>query len=92
MASPEDDIRYWKAQVDELQGVVSRLETRLSSIVRLLPIDRLLLIEKDGVAADTLLRSQDLFEGWEETTALTVSDVGTELSLVWERLALPEES
>jgi hypothetical protein len=92
MTPPEDDIRYWKAQADELQGVVSRLETRLSAIVRLLPLDRLVLLDKDGDAADTLLRSRDLFEGWEETTALTVSDVGTEMSLVWERLALPEES
>jgi hypothetical protein len=92
MASPEDDIRYWKAEADELRGVVSRLEARLSAIVRLLPLDRLMLLEKDGVEADALLRSQGLFEDWEETTALAVSDVGTELALVWERLALPEES
>jgi len=66
-------------------------EARLSAIVRLLPLDRLMLSRKMGRRRMLFLRMPGLFEDLEESTALRFPDVGTELALVWAS-RLPEES
>jgi hypothetical protein len=84
---PARELLYWRARAEALETVTTDLRRRLLALARVVPSDLLeLVVSGQG---GTELPPLDLFEGWEETTALTPSDVKTELTLLWARLAPP---
>lgn len=84
---PSRELLYWKARAEALDEVATDLRRRLLTLARVVPTDLLELVVSGKGSAE--LPPFELFEGWEETTALTPSDVETELNLLWARLAPP---
>ncbi len=89
VAGTEDAPHDWQAEADELRLVVGRLRARLVALAKVVPIEALDLLEKSPEELAGSVGSWDIFEGWDETTALVKSDVETELKLLWARLAPP---
>lgn len=84
---PARELVYWRARAEALETVTNDLRRRLLILARIVPTDLLELVVSGQGGAD--LPPFELFEGWDETTTLTPSDVKTELTLLWARLAPP---
>ncbi len=71
----------------ELRAEVASLRGFVLSIVALVPPERLGEIKRElpHPQPETSASPEEMFTGWVESTALTPSDVATELKLLWQR-------
>lgn len=69
----------------ELRDEVAALRKLALALVALVPPERLIEIRTEAPSPEGAGSNEEMFTGWVESTALTPSDVATELKLLWKR-------
>ena len=72
----------FESEAEELRRAVNDLRARLIALARILPVEYVPVLSKSESNAP----GWDLDEGGRDTIDITVSDVETELEVLWDRL------
>lgn len=89
MDAVDGDSRYWKTEAEELRGVVLQLRRRLLAMATILPAESLDLLEMDLESLEATVENGDMhfLDDFEDHPRMIVSDVATELKMLWARIA-----
>jgi len=86
MASLEDDPAYLRSRVAELEKALADLRSRLIALARVLPPDYVPLLGRNAAEVEAGAPAWSVFEGWDDSIAMTTSRVAPEMKRLWERL------
>lgn len=82
-----DGVTYWRVRAEALDAEVEALRRRLLLLANVVPYPAVRYLHEELSELERETPPADLLADWEETYAMTPSDVATEMQRVWERLA-----